>query len=329
MYGSDSRFTQATGLELHQNNSPKWSSYRFYGLAMPQLYAEVAAPVANGMSIKVGHFYSIFGFERIMAPDNFFYSHSYARVYGMPATHTGGLATVYLKPNRFFKQDNIALMTGIIQGWDSWGHQNQDQSWIVGFMIDIGELDATFSGAFIAGQEPTTNLGPGVVFTSPTTDDRWSWDFILSKQFTEKLGLVIESVGGSQHGGVTHTINGVATNPSEATWYGLCNYLVYEVNDIWSAAWRLEWFRDGSNYRVARTPTATENGLPFLGNNYFAWTMGLNYRPRPNWLIRPEMRWDWSDIRGNPLINSSALRSYDDLSDGSQFLWSTDVIYSF
>jgi hypothetical protein len=283
--------------------------------------------VANGLSIKAGHFYSIFGFERITAPDSFFYSHSYARVYGMPATHTGGLMTLYLQPNKFFREDNFTLISGITQGWDTWGHQNKDLSWLAGFMADVGDFGVTISGAFIAGQEPTSNLGPGVPFTSSNTQDRFGWNLILAKNFTDKLGYVFEHVGGSQRGGVTNTANGTT---STATWYGMNNYLIYEVNEMWAGAIRFEWFHDSDLYRVARVPTTTAGGLPFLNHNYFNFTMGLNYKPRPNLLIRPEMRWDWSDVRGNPAVTpGTAAQVFDDASDGSQFLWATDIILAF
>ena len=42
--------------------SPKWNAQR-YGLAMPQVYAEVFCPWGNGLSMKLGHFYSILGYE--------------------------------------------------------------------------------------------------------------------------------------------------------------------------------------------------------------------------------------------------------------------------
>ena len=55
LYGTDAFIAQST------NNWDKGliptSVSRFYNLALPQLYAEVYAPVGNGLSTKVGHFY--------------------------------------------------------------------------------------------------------------------------------------------------------------------------------------------------------------------------------------------------------------------------------
>ena len=46
--------------------------------------------------MKLGHFYSILGYESVTAPDNFFYSHSYLFQYGEPFTFTGLLGTTKL-----------------------------------------------------------------------------------------------------------------------------------------------------------------------------------------------------------------------------------------
>jgi len=83
LYGTDSIFVTSRGLEVHDDLSPKWNSQR-YGLAMPQLYTEVYAPWGNGISMKMGHFYSTLGYESVPATGNFFYSHSYVYQYGEP-----------------------------------------------------------------------------------------------------------------------------------------------------------------------------------------------------------------------------------------------------
>ena len=52
---------------------------------------------------------------------------------------------------------------------------------------------------------------------------------------------------------------------------------------------------------------------------YTAITLGVQYRPWENWLIRPEVRWDFADENG----------PFDDSSDGDQFTFGFDVIVSF
>jgi hypothetical protein len=71
LYGTDFRFTTALGLEtdLAPDGTirQRWNSDdSFYGLAMPQLYAEFFAPLAEGLSVKIGHFYTIVGYEELL-----------------------------------------------------------------------------------------------------------------------------------------------------------------------------------------------------------------------------------------------------------------------
>ena len=73
MYGSDSRFTQAVGWDKNLTHRQQTSS--LYDLAIPQAYIEVYAPFGKGVTVKIGHFYTILGQEVVTAPNNFFYSH--------------------------------------------------------------------------------------------------------------------------------------------------------------------------------------------------------------------------------------------------------------
>lgn len=84
MFGTDAIFTQAFGVPTFDVNSGEprsrnnWdldlccASTRTYGIALPQTYLEVYAPIGNGLNVKIGHFYTPTGFETVPAPDNFF-----------------------------------------------------------------------------------------------------------------------------------------------------------------------------------------------------------------------------------------------------------------
>ena len=88
LYGVDAQKTQAYG-----NNSGSWDNSfdnGVYGWAIPQAYAEVAY---GDWSVKVGHFFTIIGYEVVPDVGNFFYSHSYTMFNSEPFTHTGILAT--------------------------------------------------------------------------------------------------------------------------------------------------------------------------------------------------------------------------------------------
>ena len=71
LYGVDAQKTQAFG-----NDDGIWDNSfdnGVYGWAIPQAYGEVAY---GDWSVKVGHFFTIIGYEVVPATGNFFYSHS-------------------------------------------------------------------------------------------------------------------------------------------------------------------------------------------------------------------------------------------------------------
>ena len=107
MYGTDAQKTQAFG-----NPGGEWDNswdHGVYGWAIPQLYGEVAM---GDFSVKVGHFFTLVGYEVVTAPDNFFYSHALTMFNSEPFTHTGVLTT-------YKGIDGITLYNGWTAGWDT------------------------------------------------------------------------------------------------------------------------------------------------------------------------------------------------------------------
>ncbi|MCA9265698.1 MAG: outer membrane beta-barrel protein, partial [Planctomycetales bacterium] len=133
LYGTDYYFTQAVGLETRIDGSNRWNrsgprgaGAALYGLAMPQLFAEVYAPIGHGVSVKFGHFYTTIGYESVMAPENFFYSHAYTMQYGEPFTHTGMLADMTIGPR-------LNIHAGFTRGWDTWEDPNNQLGFLGGY----------------------------------------------------------------------------------------------------------------------------------------------------------------------------------------------------
>jgi hypothetical protein len=62
--------------------------------------------------------------------------------------------------------------------------------------------------------------------------------------------------------------------------FGWANYLFYTVNDMLKAGVRAEWFKSG-------------------GNNLYEITTGVNILPMSNFIIRPEVRWQFGDSDGD------------------------------
>lgn len=258
LYGTDSYYASTRGLEVNDDFSPKWNAQQ-YGLAMPQVYAEVFAPWGNGVSMKLGHFYSFFGYEAVTAPDNFFYSHSYTFQYGEPVTYTGMVGST--------KVGNFTIEAGVTRGWDNWNDNNSD----LGF---VGGLDWNSS-------DGRTCLGIDVTAAREQPDAGSAVRTAYSLMFLQKLGERWQYV--IQHD--LGTEPGVGIDGRTATWYGLDQYFFYTISETWKAGMRYEWFRDDGG---ARVPDVHQTA------DYFELSAGMNWTPNERVVVRPELRWDWT-----------------------------------
>ncbi|NLE38545.1 MAG: porin [Pirellulaceae bacterium] len=306
LYGTDYFFTEATGLETHPDGSPRWNTTgpraggtaALYGLAMPQLYAEFYMPWRYGTTLKVGHFYSIMGCESVMAPKNFFYSHSYSKQYGEPFTFTGFLAS-------YQYGERLTFHAGMTRGWDSWE-------------------DPTDRPGFLGGVSWTSRDGRTNVDVTVTTGDeevngqnnRTAYSLVLAHQLSCRWSYVIQHDFGVQRAGAFDA----QFQSVPAHWYSVNQYLFYTMTDTLSVGARFEWFQDTNNYRVLGIPLASA----VTGKNYYEATVGLNWKPSPRFTLRPELRWDWSDV-----TPPGDRGMYNDFRSRHQFTLATDLIFLF
>ena len=298
MFGTDSFYTQSYGAQAghwdlnllgNRNN-------RFYDLALPQAYAEIYAPIGNGLNIKVGHFYTPIGYETVPAPDNFFYTHAYTMQFGEPFTHTGVLLN-------YTVDANWALTGGALTGSTTGG-------WDGGFDKQLGNWGGLLGTTWTSNDKGTSlNLTGTFSETSETNSSSWAmYSAVFKHNITEKTHLMVQH----DHG----FANGATAGGKDATWYGVNTHLTYDIKDNLVAGLRGEWFRDQDGFRVgypARTYAGT-NG----GSSYYAVTAGVNYKP-VSWLnLRPNVRYDWAD-GSRPFGNTKQ----------DQFLFSTDFSVTF
>ncbi|MBS1213136.1 MAG: hypothetical protein H6R26_1753 [Proteobacteria bacterium] len=137
MLGTDAPYTQATG--HWDDDLISESNLRFYDIALPQAYVEIGTPWGNGLTAKLGHFYSIIGYESVPSPPNFFYSHSYS-MKSSPFTHTGVLLSYPVR-------ENFVLYSGAVTGADNVDHDFGAWSYLGEFnwTTDNGESGFQFS----------------------------------------------------------------------------------------------------------------------------------------------------------------------------------------
>ncbi|WP_460182444.1 porin [Thermopirellula anaerolimosa] len=289
LYGTDARFTQATdGLE-----SDWGQTSRFYQVALPQFYVDLAY---NDWNLRMGHFYTILGYEVVQAPKNFFYTHAYSHHYGEPFTHTGLLLSRKLN-------DQWAFSAGLHRGNDQF--DDTDGQDALGFLggVNWTSRDERVALAFALSADEFGPQTQRVIFSTVAT-----WNISSRSQYVFQWDW-----------GNAEDAQGV-----DSQWYGINQYFFYTINPCWKFGSRIEWFRDTDGTRV--TGIGDGNlvaGASFPGD-FYEITVGLNWSPRPNILVRPELRWDWYEPRGNV-----ATLPYDSGDRDDQFLFGCDFILTF
>ena len=295
IYGTNYVFLQSRGLETRRDLSNRWNSgdgsglggVGLLGLAMPQLYLEVAC---NNLTVQLGHFYLPVGYERPIPTENFFYSNSYGFSFSFETVPVVGMYANW-QPN-----DSLQLGGGFHRGMGNWEDNNNDLSGfgVVTLLGDNGDRSLSFQ--FSLGNEADSG--------SETL-------YVQSVVFEQQIGKRSSYVIYSDYGFQQDVLPGGGT----AYWYNVHQELSQELSDRWTAGVRFEWFDDVDGYIVNPTPGP---GV------YYDLTLGLNYTPNRNLIVRPEIRWDWFDadagVGPGPFGNGS---------DRHQFMAAVDAIITF
>lgn len=254
LYGTDGPNTQAFGTDPSGwDNS--WDHGGQYGHALPQLYVEAGY---GDLSVKVGHFYTIIGYEVVPATGNFFYSHAYTFNNSEPFTHTGALAT-------YNASEDVSIWAGYTLGWDS-GFDDNGDAWLGGISLGLSD-DLTFIYASTAGRFGEARYN-GV-------ETGYMQSIVIDYSICPDLNYVFQTDYLD-----TEDINGANARDT----YGINQYLVKQINDCWGVGTRFEWW-------------AAKNGANAGRSHVYDLTFGVNYRPHANLVFRPEVRFDWDKDR--------------------------------
>lgn len=238
VYGVDAQNTQAFGNNPGRFDFQNGFDNGIFGWALPQVYGEVAY---GDISVKLGHFFTIIGYEVVPAPDNFFFSHAFTMNFSEPFTHTGVLATV--KAN-----EQTTIHAGWTAGWDTGFDRFDDGSNFLG-----GISYQVVDGLTLAYMTTAGNFG--------AIGDGYSHSIVADWAIDEKWNYVLQS-------DVLRTSDGFDT-------IGLNNYLFYTICEPLKVGLRYEWWKaDGTSFNET--------------------TLGLNYKPIANLVIRPEIRYQWA-----------------------------------
>lgn len=258
LFGIDHNLAQSRGFETDRNGGKRWNG-QYYGLALPQLYADVGSDV---LGLKLGHFYSPIGYEQLPATGNFFYTHSYSYQFGQPFTHWGGLLHSQVTKT-------VSAYFGLVNGWDTFHGRRNNLNVLAGAKYEDASGLWWSSFGLVTGEELSNPAGlPGI---AAADGNRSRYSFLVGLTPGGSNGrweYVFHHYYGFQENG---TANG-----NLARWYGIDQYLYYRATDKLRIGGRFEWFRDEDGTRVGLNRAANPNKAPLPGN-YFALTSGLNY----------------------------------------------------
>jgi hypothetical protein len=223
IYGIDGQDTQSFGNPAASFDNGGSFNHGIYGWAIPQLYGEVAM---GDLSVIVGHFYTLVGYETVTAPDNFFYSHSMTQYNSEPFTHTGVLAT-------YKGFENMTVYGGWTLGWDSgFDNVNSGNNLIGGFSANLTD-EITFTYINTYGNFGARG-GAG-------QDSSYAHSMVMDVALTNNFKYVLQSDV------VTIDRDVAATVGNDQV--GVNQYFIYQYNDILSFGTRIEWWKsDGQSH---------------------------------------------------------------------------------
>lgn len=229
VYGLDAQDTQAvgnapTGAPSGWDNG--WDNGR-HGFALPQLYVQFAN---YEWDVKVGKYFTPFGYEKVGSTGNFFYSHSFTFFNNEPRTHTGILAERTLSEDR-------SVVLGYSSGWDTGFENNSGGNLILGTRRKMGEF-INFSFTASAGDTGIRDTG---VFTSGVTE----------VQLTNSMKYVLQT-----------DVARLRDNQE----FGIVQYLFRDVTECLALGARLDWYKSD---RFFGGPTSSTYGFT-MGANYKA-----------------------------------------------------------
>ena len=157
--------------------------------------------------MKVGKFFSPFGYEVIGARDNFFYSHNYTMYLSEPFTMSGVLAERRISDTR-------SVIIGATAGWDTGFENNSGGNLITGMRVQPNQyVDLAL----------TTSLGDTGARGTGTMSSA-----VAQMQLTNNLRYVFQAD---------------VLNLEDNQEFGIVQYLFRDVSDCVALGARLEWWK--------------------------------------------------------------------------------------
>jgi hypothetical protein len=260
LFGQNAAVIKSAGLNLGEHAD------------LTQAFATVNLPAGAGkyVQFKAGKLATLMGLEVIEDVANPNLSEGNLFVYVENFTNTG--LRLDVKPGAA-----LDFQLALINGWDVVEDNNTKKS-------VMGRLGWT--------PTPTTTLGllgyvgnekPAVAGTTPS-GDRYGGEVLLTQKAGKQATLVLQGDYGEEQD---------ALGPGlKATWWGASLWATYDVSPALTVALRGDYVDDKNGFR-----TSGALGYPANARNKFgSGTLTLNIKRWDSALIRPELRYDRSNL---------------------------------
>jgi len=290
-----------------------------------QAYVNLQTPIGNDLTVKVGVFDTIIGYEVMESPNNPNFSRSYA-YYIEPFQHTGALLSYALT-------DWLSLNAGIANAWDTRINANpyyKGQPEELGIQTFMGSLAITVpeSAGFLSGTTVYGGIVSGLGSQQVQGFDATTGDAITDggRRNSYYAGATIPtplenlSVGLAYDYRTSEAYNAVTGNNGDQWAQTLGGYLSYKLTEQLKLNLRGEWAKG-----TAGTWAATPGTLgPQESEELLGVTTTLDISIWANVLARIEFRWD------NDLANTRAFGSTGiDEADNNAFILGANIVYKF
>jgi hypothetical protein len=238
-----------------------------------QVYGTVNIPVGQGVQVSFGRMVTLMGLEVIEETANPNWSLGNQFIFAENFTSTGVQVS-------YKWSEKLDTQVRVNNGWDTVRDNNNSLS----YMGRIGYTFNDYTSVAVVGYG-----GP------EQTDNNGAWrkgvNLLISQKITPKLTAYLQGDYGHEDA------NAALPNPGDAQWWAGGAWLRYDFNEYVGVAVRGDYFHDRDGARTSDAPFLA----PFpvnTGQDLTSLTATLNITPIKNLQVRPEVRWDHSDLGG-------------------------------
>ncbi|MGE3977526.1 MAG: outer membrane beta-barrel protein [Nitrospira sp.] len=270
--GRDSDFIGGVGLST-------WADFQ-------EFYVQYVAPVGNGLTIQLGQFNTLIGYEVVESPHNPNYSRSWLFGLGQPFTTRGGRLSYDIT-------ERISLSVGAI-GYINSARGNSRHDALVESALTISPFERVKLTLYgLAGPRPGATGTPG--------GNLLLVGGFAGYQVTDQTSLVLEAYYANQAN------SSRISQAGNARWNGVAGYVIHDFTRQWGVRLRAELFEDAGGYVSCEGTTAYQPranvcfgatstaAAPPVAQTLWEVTSTLQYKPFKSLITRLEYRYDKSN----------------------------------